>query len=48
MYLACSIYRNRQMHEEISKNQLKHQDVDIHADKVDELPPEIYNSEQEI
>ncbi|NLA50269.1 MAG: 4-hydroxythreonine-4-phosphate dehydrogenase PdxA [Bacteroidales bacterium] len=48
MYLACSIYRNRQMHEEISKNQLKHQNVDIHTDKVDELPPEIFNSEQEI
>ncbi len=48
MYLACSIYKNRQMHEEISKNQLKQQNVDIHTDKVDELPPEIFNSEQEI
>ncbi|NLN30974.1 MAG: 4-hydroxythreonine-4-phosphate dehydrogenase PdxA [Bacteroidales bacterium] len=47
MYLACSIYKNRKMYEEVSKNQLRHQDIDFHADKVDELPPEIPNSEQE-
>src|SRR4030042_5264587 len=44
-YLACSVFRNRQMHAEITKNQLKHQDIEIHADRVDELPPDIYNSE---
>jgi 4-hydroxythreonine-4-phosphate dehydrogenase len=45
IYLACSIYRNRLMHAEIMKNPLKHQDIEIHADRVDELPPEIGNSE---
>jgi hypothetical protein len=37
IYLACSIFRNRQMHNEISKNQLKHQNIEIHTDKVDEF-----------
>ncbi len=46
LYLACSIFRNRQMHVEITKNPLKHQDIEYHSDKVDELPPEIYNHEQ--
>jgi len=46
IYLACNIYRNRQLYSEISKNQLKHQDIDLHSDKVDELPPEIFNTEQ--
>jgi 4-hydroxythreonine-4-phosphate dehydrogenase len=46
VYLACSIFKNRQMYAEISKNPLKHQDIEIHADKVDELPPDIYNAEQ--
>jgi 4-hydroxythreonine-4-phosphate dehydrogenase len=46
LFLACTIFRNRQMYEEISKNPLKHQDIEIHSDKVDELPPDIYNHEQ--
>jgi 4-hydroxythreonine-4-phosphate dehydrogenase len=46
LYLACSIYRNRLLYAEITRNPLKHQDIEIHADKVDELPPEIYNPEQ--
>lgn len=46
LYLACSIYKNRLMYAEISRNPLKHQDIEIHADKVDELPPDIYNQEQ--
>lgn len=45
IYTACNIFRNRQMDAEISKNQLKRQDIDIHTDKVDELPPDIFNSE---
>ncbi len=48
LYLACSIFRNRQLHAEITRNPLKHQDLDTHTDKVDELPPEIYNQEQPI
>jgi len=46
IYLACSIFRNRQMYSEITKNPLKHQDIEIHTDKVDELPPDIYNAGQ--
>lgn len=48
LYLACTIYRNRQMYAEISKNPLKHQEIDIHSDRVDELPPEILNAEHQI
>jgi len=46
LYLACDIFRNRQMYSEISRNPLKHQDIEIHNDRVDELPPEILNAEQ--
>jgi len=45
IYLACDIFRNRQLYSEISKNPLKHQDVEIHNDRYDELPPEIFNAE---
>ncbi len=48
VYLACDIYRNRQLYNEISRNPLKHQDIEIHSDRVDELPPEIYNTEQQL
>jgi 4-hydroxythreonine-4-phosphate dehydrogenase len=46
LFLACTIFKNRQMYAEISKNPLKHQDIEIHSDKVDELPPDIYNHDQ--
>ena len=46
IYLACDIYKNRQVYAEITKNPLKHQDIEIHADRVDELPPDIFNAEQ--
>jgi len=46
LYLACSIFRNRKLQSEISKNPLRHQDIEIHADKIDELPPDIFNTEQ--
>jgi 4-hydroxythreonine-4-phosphate dehydrogenase len=48
LYLACDIFRNRQEYDEITRNPLKHQDIEIHADKVDELPPDIPNSDQPI
>ncbi len=48
IYLACDIFRNRQMYSEITRNPLKHQDIEIHTDRVDELPPEIINSEQHL
>ena len=46
IYLACDIFRNREMYTEISKNPLKHQDIEIHSDRIDELPPDIFNPEQ--
>lgn len=45
IYLACDIYRNRQTYDEITKNPLKHQDIDFHSDRIDELPPDIQNAE---
>jgi 4-hydroxythreonine-4-phosphate dehydrogenase len=48
IYLACDIYRNRQMYAEISRNPLKHQDIETHSDHVDELPPDIYNADHHI
>lgn len=48
LYLACDIYRNRQLYNQITKNPLRSQDIDIHSDRVDELPPEILNSENSL
>jgi 4-hydroxythreonine-4-phosphate dehydrogenase len=48
IYIACSIFRNRQLYADISKNPLKHQHIEIHTDRVDELPPDIFNQEQAI
>jgi 4-hydroxythreonine-4-phosphate dehydrogenase len=45
IYLACEIIRNRQMYSEIAKNPLKHQDIDIYNDRMDELPPDIFTTE---
>ncbi len=46
LYLACDIFRNRQTFAELTRNPLKHQDIEIHAERVDELPPDIPNSDQ--
>jgi 4-hydroxythreonine-4-phosphate dehydrogenase len=46
IFLACDIFRNRLLYKEISKNPLKHQDIDIRSERVDELPPDIFNAEQ--
>ena len=46
IYLACDIFRNRQLYAEISKNPLRHQVIETHSDHVDELPPDIFNAEQ--
>jgi 4-hydroxythreonine-4-phosphate dehydrogenase len=46
IYWACDIFRNRLLFNEISKSPLKHQDIDIRSERADELPPDIYNSEQ--
>ena len=45
IYLACDIFKNRQLYSDITKNPLKRQEVDLYKDKVDELPPEIDNEE---
>lgn len=45
LYLACDIYRNRKLYAEISKNPLRHQDIETHSDRTDELPPDIFNGE---
>jgi 4-hydroxythreonine-4-phosphate dehydrogenase len=46
IYLACEIIKNRQLYSEISKNPLKHQDIEIYNDRIDELPPDIFTAEQ--
>lgn len=48
VYLACDIFRNRKMYAEIAKNPLKNYDIEIHSDKIDELPPEIPNGESQL
>ena len=48
IYLACDIIKNRQQYTEITKNPLKSQDIDIYNDRMDELPPDIFNSEQQL
>lgn len=46
IYLACDIFRNRLTYAEMTRNPLKHQDIEIHSDRIDELPPDIFNAEQ--
>ena len=45
IYAACDIYRNRQLYDEIARNPLQPQKIEIHSDRdhVDELPPEPEN-----
>ena len=46
IFLACDIMKNRQLYAEMSKNPLKHQDIEIYNERIDELPPDIFNAEQ--
>ncbi len=46
IYAACDIYRNRQIYEELRRNPLQPQKIEIHPDHVDELPPEPDNYDQ--
>jgi 4-hydroxythreonine-4-phosphate dehydrogenase len=48
LYLACDIFRNREMYDEISRNPLRKQDIDLRSERFDELPPDIFNSEQHL
>ncbi len=45
IYQACDIFKNRNTYDEITANPLRQQDIEIHNDHVDELPPEIFNAE---
>ncbi len=45
IYVACDIYRNRKMYAEISHNTLQPHTIEIHADHIDELPPELENND---
>lgn len=44
LYLACDIYRNREMHREINSKPLKHHDLDPRSETPDELPPDDNNN----
>jgi 4-hydroxythreonine-4-phosphate dehydrogenase len=44
VYLACNIFRNRQVYSEITRNPLKHQDIEIHH--IETNFHDIYNSDQ--
>ncbi len=46
IFLGCEIIRNRQAYAEMTKNPLKHQDIEIYNERIDELPPDIFNAEQ--
>jgi len=43
IYTACDIFRNREMYDELMRNPLQPQKIEIHPDHVDELPPEPEN-----
>ena len=44
IFLACDIYRNREMYNEITSDPLKHHDLDTRTEIPDELPPEEDNT----
>ena len=45
IFLACDIYRNRLVNNEISSNPLKHHDLDTRTEVPDELPPDEENND---
>jgi len=48
IYAACDIYRNREMNDELLRNPLQQQKIEIHPDHIDELPPEPENEDSAI
>ncbi|HNT93994.1 MAG: 4-hydroxythreonine-4-phosphate dehydrogenase PdxA [Bacteroidales bacterium] len=48
IYSAVDIYRNREMYEEITRNPLQPQKIEIHPEHVDELPPEPENDDHHL
>lgn len=47
IYLACDIFRNRELQNDIGSNPLRHHDLDTRAEIPDELPPDEINSNDE-
>lgn len=45
IYAAVDIYRNREMYQEMLRNPLQPQKIEIHPEHVDELPPETENDD---
>lgn len=43
LYAAVDIFRNREMYDELLRNPLQAQKIEIHPEHVDELPPETEN-----
>jgi 4-hydroxythreonine-4-phosphate dehydrogenase len=39
-YSAVDIFRNREMYDELLRNPLQPQKIEIHPEHIDELPPE--------
>lgn len=48
LYAAVDIFRNREMYDELIRNPLQPQKIEIHPEHVDELPPEPENYDQQI
>ena len=48
IYAAVDIFRNREMYQELIRNPLQPQKIEIHPEHVDELPPEPENFEQQL
>jgi len=48
LYAAVDIFRNREIYDELIRNPLQPQKIEIHPEHVDELPPEPENYDQQI
>jgi 4-hydroxythreonine-4-phosphate dehydrogenase len=48
IYAAVDIFRNREMYQELIRNPLQPQKIEIHPEHVDELPPEPENSDESL
>ncbi|MDX9729938.1 MAG: 4-hydroxythreonine-4-phosphate dehydrogenase PdxA [Bacteroidales bacterium] len=48
IYAAVDIFRNREMYQELIRNPLQPQKIEIHPEHVDELPPEPENFDQQL
>lgn len=48
LYAAVDIFRNREMYDELLRNPLQPQKIEIHPEHVDELPPETENDDHSL